>query len=94
MVLSQVDEWYGGNRVAWAGSKMMESARVWYWNGGREHGYWCPVDLRGMFGVPHQTVPGAIDELERAGYVALAVDPAIGPPDDAPSEERFRAVGI
>lgn len=64
---------------------------VWLWSGGRENGYWSAARPAAS---TRQAVDKLVDEIERAGRVAVRGKRSIGAPDGCPSEDRFEAIGM
>ncbi len=65
---------------------------VYFWKGGREAGSWHEA-IPGVY-PNYRIIPELINELECAGYVAVRGQRAIGAPEGAPDERRFRALGL
>jgi hypothetical protein len=63
---------------------------VWYWNNSRSNAGW----IGATFGGPLDSCKTAEEltaSIRRAGRVAHPGLRAVGPPDDSPSEDEFRA---
>ena len=67
---------------------------IWYWNGGRKVGEWrASFPLHLIEDLPTE-IRKYCERLTASGYVNHPGTRAIGPPDDAPREAEFRAVGV
>ena len=66
---------------------MAKSDIVYYWAGGRRVGRWNPS-------YPTISTEETLRRFKLAGYVAHPGLKSIGPPEGAPSDAEFKALGL